>query len=350
MHTGQNPVDTEDIVTGTEPSPAAEAGENPGTGFSTDTASGAGTPADSDTGANAGHAGTAARDAGTAARHAAVDARHAAADTRDTAVDTGDIAVDTGDIGTEDADSSKGDIDTDAEVTGAANGDSDGKHSTGAETTGAETSDAETGGGRTGDGGSRLWGGTTLAARRQARRTALLEAALDLIGEAGAAAVTMRAVCRRAGLTDRYFYESFTGRDDLLDTLYRQVADEFLDPMTAFAAAADYDRDRLVAATLVDKVLDDPRKSRLFLVEPYSSTGLGQTTIAVMPAFTRLLQDHLFSDITDPDQRRLAAVTMAAGNAGMFSAWLGGSLKAGRAQIIDHIVAVLTAYRSMYQD
>ncbi len=202
----------------------------------------------------------------------------------------------------------------------------------------------------TGDSGSRLWGGTTLAARRQARRTALLEAALDLIGEAGAAAVTMRAVCRRAGLTDRYFYESFTGRDDLLDTLYRQVADEFLDPMTAFAAAADPDRDRLVAAALVDKVLDDPRKSRLFLVEPYSSTGLGQTTIAVMPAFTRLLQDHLFRHITDPDQRRLAAVTMAAGNAGMFSAWLGGSLKAGRAQIVDHIVAVLTAYRSMYRD
>jgi AcrR family transcriptional regulator len=68
----------------------------------------------------------------------------------------------------------------------------------------------------------RLWGGTTLTERREARRTALLEAALDLIGEAGAAAVTMRAVCRRAGLTDRYFYESFSDRDDLLDVLYRR--------------------------------------------------------------------------------------------------------------------------------
>ncbi|QIS20516.1 TetR/AcrR family transcriptional regulator [Nocardia terpenica] len=206
--------------------------------------------------------------------------------------------------------------------------------------TGQDSADAE----------PRLWGGTTLTARREARRAALLEAALDLIGEAGAGAVTMRAVCRRATLTDRYFYESFTSRDDLLDVLYRQVADEFLPPMTAFAAADDPARDRELAHTLVAKVLEDPRKSRLFLVEPYSSTGLGQTTIAVMPAFTRLIQDHLFAHIDDPVRRRLAAVTMASGNAGMFSAWLNGSLRVSREQVVDHLVEVITAYRSLYRD
>lgn len=206
--------------------------------------------------------------------------------------------------------------------------------------TGQDSADAE----------PRLWGGTTLTARREARRAALLEAALDLIGEAGAGAVTMRAVCRRAALTDRYFYESFTSRDDLLDVLYRQVADEFLPPMTAFAAADDPARDRELAHTLVAKVLEDPRKSRLFLVEPYSSTGLGQTTIAVMPAFTRLIQDHLFAHIDDPVRRRLAAVTMASGNAGMFSAWLNGSLRVSREQVVDHLVEVITAYRSLYRD
>ncbi len=195
----------------------------------------------------------------------------------------------------------------------------------------------------------RIWGGTTLTERREARRAALLEAALDLIGEAGAGAVTMRAVCRTAGLTDRYFYESFTSRDQLLDILYRQVADEFLTPMTSFAAADDPARDRQLAQVLVDKVLEDPRKSRLFLVEPYSSTGLGQTTIAVMPAFTRLIQDHLFTHIDDPERRRLAAVTMASGNAGMFSAWLNGSLRVSRDQIVDHLVAVIIAYRAMYR-
>lgn len=198
------------------------------------------------------------------------------------------------------------------------------------------------------DAGPRIWGGTTLTERREARRAALLEATLDLIGESGASGVTMRAVCRRANLTDRYFYESFASRDELLDVLYRQVADEFLEPMTAFAAA-DPTRDRALSEILVDKVLADPRKSRLFLVEPYSSTGLGQTTIAVMPVFTKVLQDHLFAHIDDPVRRRLAALTMASGNAGMFSAWLNGSLRATREQVIDHCVATLAGYRSLYQ-
>ncbi|MGF6884410.1 AcrR family transcriptional regulator [Nocardia sp. GAS34] len=198
-------------------------------------------------------------------------------------------------------------------------------------------------------GGPRIWGGTTLTERRESRRTALLEAALDLIGEGGAGAVTMRAVCRRAGLTDRYFYESFATRDDLLDVLYREVATEFLGPMTAFAGADTPVRIRALAEALVDAVLEDPRKSRLFFVEPYSTTGPGQTTIAVMPAFTRLIQDHLFIHIEDPAQRRLAALTMAAGNAGMLSAWLNGTLRATRDQLADHVVETITAYRTMYR-
>ncbi|MEU4344663.1 TetR/AcrR family transcriptional regulator [Nocardia sp. NPDC023852] len=199
------------------------------------------------------------------------------------------------------------------------------------------------------DANPRIWGGTTLFERREARRAALLEAALDLIGEAGASGVTMRAVCRKANLIDRYFYESFASRDELLDMLYRRIADEFLEPMTAFAATDDPSRDRKLSELLVDRVLADPRKSRLFLVEPYSSTGLGQTTIAVMPVFTRVVQDHLFAHIDDPVKRRLAAVTMASGNAGMFSAWLNGSLRATRDQIVDHCVAMLAAYRSLYR-
>ncbi|GAA5049521.1 TetR/AcrR family transcriptional regulator [Nocardia callitridis] len=197
--------------------------------------------------------------------------------------------------------------------------------------------------------GPRIWGGTTLTERKQARRTALMEAALELIGEAGAPGVTMRAVCRGAGLTDRYFYESFASRDELLDVLYREVADEFLAPMTGFATTNDPARDHEMSEILVDKILDDPRKSRLLLVEPYSSTGLGQTTLSVMPVFTRLMQDHLFAHIEDPVKRRLAAVTMASGNAGMFSAWLNGSLRATREQIVEHTVEMIGAYRSLYR-
>ncbi|WP_278258124.1 TetR family transcriptional regulator [Nocardioides convexus] len=54
----------------------------------------------------------------------------------------------------------------------------------------------------------RRYGGKTAEQRRAERREALLAAAVDIWQESGWAAVTMRGVCARAGLTDRYFYES----------------------------------------------------------------------------------------------------------------------------------------------
>ena len=44
----------------------------------------------------------------------------------------------------------------------------------------------------------------------------LLDAAMDLIAESGAGGVTKKAVCARARLNDRYFYEHFTDRDALV--------------------------------------------------------------------------------------------------------------------------------------
>src|SRR3954468_17616405 len=66
--------------------------------------------------------------------------------------------------------------------------------------------------------------GSTLADRAAARRAALIEAGVELLGTEGAAGVTVRAVCRGAKLTERYFYESFDSRDALLRAVHAQVA------------------------------------------------------------------------------------------------------------------------------
>jgi len=85
---------------------------------------------------------------------------------------------------------------------------------------------------------------------RAARRTALLTAALDLIGEQGGAGVTVRSVCRRAGLTDRYFYENFAGRDELLAGLFLQVADELQESLKTSMAAAGDDQEAQARAAI----------------------------------------------------------------------------------------------------
>ena len=51
--------------------------------------------------------------------------------------------------------------------------------------------------------------------RRAERRARLLDAGLSILGsEAGPEAVTVRGVCRQSGVSARYFYESFSDRDE----------------------------------------------------------------------------------------------------------------------------------------
>ena len=64
------------------------------------------------------------------------------------------------------------------------------------------------------------YGGKTADERRSERRARLVEAGSQLWLDQGWAAVSMRAVCARAGLVDRYFYESFQNTDDLLASIW----------------------------------------------------------------------------------------------------------------------------------
>ena len=61
------------------------------------------------------------------------------------------------------------------------------------------------------------------AERHRNRRTRLIEAATELIGTRGVAAATVTAVCAESGVTSRYFYQHFSGRDALLRAVYQQL-------------------------------------------------------------------------------------------------------------------------------
>lgn len=120
----------------------------------------------------------------------------------------------------------------------------------------------------------------------------LIEATLDLVGEGGSAAVTVRSVCRRAELTDRYFYESFANRDELLVTVYNQVSAEVLDALSRVVDevhGTSREKARAAAMAMVLIVENDPRKGRLLLREPLSESALISAGLAVAPALTRTL-------------------------------------------------------------
>jgi AcrR family transcriptional regulator len=106
--------------------------------------------------------------------------------------------------------------------------------------------------------------------RRAQRREQLVAAAISVYGERGYRHATVKAVCEAAGLTERYFYESFANSDELLIASYNAVTAKVFGVLTRAAEAAGRDRAERARAMLgaYFRVLqDDPRSARVFLVE-----------------------------------------------------------------------------------
>lgn len=70
---------------------------------------------------------------------------------------------------------------------------------------------------------SRSYRGESQEQRAQKRRDQFIAAGKRLFGTIGYRRTTVRALCKEAGLTDRYFYESFNSTEDLLVAVYQQL-------------------------------------------------------------------------------------------------------------------------------
>lgn len=80
-------------------------------------------------------------------------------------------------------------------------------------------------------------------ARRRAR---FIEAGRLLFSQVGYRKTTMRALCAEAGLTDRYFYESFGSIEDLLVAVYEELMGEMQARIMAALQAAGQSPEALV--------------------------------------------------------------------------------------------------------
>lgn len=116
----------------------------------------------------------------------------------------------------------------------------------------------------------RSWRGKSPAERTAERRQRLLDAGLEVFTARGFPASRVRDVCREAGLTERYFYESFAGKEALLIALAEQIVADLLVAAAPGIALAESDRDAAVdaaARAVVCSLTDDPRRARILFVE-----------------------------------------------------------------------------------
>lgn len=178
------------------------------------------------------------------------------------------------------------------------------------------------------------WSGVPLHDRPALRRGELVAAGVQLLGDEGGPALTVRAVCRKSGLTERYFYESFADRDEFVRAVYDDVCGA---AMTTLLSART---PREAVERFVALMVDDPVRGRVLLLAPQSEPVLVHSGAEWMPNFIDLLQRKL-TRISDPVSQAMVATSLIGGLTALFTAYLTGRLAATRAQFIDFCVGML---------
>jgi len=184
---------------------------------------------------------------------------------------------------------------------------------------------------------TRAYGGVSADDRRARRRAALIDAALDLFADSGAGAVTKRAVCARARLNDRYFYEHFTDSDALLEAMAQDFAEQGLETVvtaTLEGGLGIRSQVHAAAAAAIDFITADPRRAHMQRARLASTHQVAQA----MSVMTRQLLGDAAPAVEDTD---LAAFTLVSGTLELVAAWLRGDFQTSRDHLIDLVTAML---------
>jgi AcrR family transcriptional regulator len=189
---------------------------------------------------------------------------------------------------------------------------------------------------------ARPYRGVEPADRLAARRSRLLSAGLDLLGSDEQ--VTVRHVCRRAGLTARYFYESFTDKDEFVRAVFDSViADLAATTQAAVAAAPTREQTRAGMANIVHTIAGDARIGRLLFSAQPANAVLVRKRAESSALFAMLSGRHVGTALQMPENDRIKAAAhfVVGGVAQTIGAWLAGDVRMDSAQLVDHLAALL---------
>lgn len=116
----------------------------------------------------------------------------------------------------------------------------------------------------------RIYSGQGPSQRALERHGRLINAGIELFGTVGYPATKIKMLCQSAGLSERYFYESFGSREDLLASVYDHLAGQLLEQTNSavhMRGASLQEAVRGGMAAVVNFMLDDPRHAQIILVE-----------------------------------------------------------------------------------
>ncbi|MBI2383267.1 MAG: TetR/AcrR family transcriptional regulator [Gammaproteobacteria bacterium] len=199
-------------------------------------------------------------------------------------------------------------------------------------------------------GAARTYGGVSGEQRAAERRRRFIEAGIETFGRVGYHAATVRGICRRAGLTDRYFYESFKNTEDLLCAAYVQVVVAMRDRILHAAMSAPRTPEAMARAGLTAyfETMRDRRLARLTLSEVL---GVSPRANQVYTHHTHLFTSQLMAAIKqvhpelklDGQDDEIVGTALVGAWAQVATRWLLQGYAYPLERLVDHCATVLMA-------
>jgi AcrR family transcriptional regulator len=183
----------------------------------------------------------------------------------------------------------------------------------------------------------RPYRGVSAPDRIALRRRQLLDAGLELFGTRGISAAGVGDVCAEAGLTKRYFYESFQSIEELAEGVFDEIRANLMTRVAPAIVTGGPGDIRPAVDAYVRAVTEDPRVLRLLAFETSAGPLAGHrddfATNAVEAWFT--LSGH---QAEDRDRTRLRAYAFVGASTQIGLAWARGELSLSIETLIDELV------------
>jgi AcrR family transcriptional regulator len=197
-------------------------------------------------------------------------------------------------------------------------------------------------------GAGRVYGGATGEQRIAERRRKLIEAGMSLFGSAGSGSVRVKDVVAEAGLTERYFYESFSDLGAVFDAVLELTTDTIeMDVNAAVVKAPDDDISRVAIAlrTSVETLANDPRMIRIIFIEALGNGGRAsfrrhEFSVRAAENFFRWSGTDVGNFDGSPVDARMKAFAMSGAASELLISWAEGLLDITADEVADFLVGL----------
>jgi AcrR family transcriptional regulator len=191
----------------------------------------------------------------------------------------------------------------------------------------------------------RPYRGVDAADRLAKRRARLLSAGLEVLGShTDLSSLTVRGICRQAGVAIRYFYESFSDKDDFVAAVFDWViADIAATTQAAVAASRPGEQTRAAMANIVQTIVADPRVGRLLFSSHLANPVLARKRLEAGALMAMLAGQQVITTLQVPDNEKVRATAYFAvgGVAQTISAWLAGEVDLDPEPLVDQLASIL---------